>query len=100
MNDLKFTTAGDYMKETEQDNNDTMIAQLIKDRDQLKEKCEKLSNILAKLFPEKSGHYFICGESGEKDQSGLPQLLLVCPQYGLDGFATYKLDREYSAPEW
>jgi hypothetical protein len=82
------------------DNTENMITQLTLERDQLKQRCEKLSNILAKIFPEQSSHYFICGEAGEKDQSGLPLYLLVCPQYGLDGFATYKLDREYSAPEW
>jgi hypothetical protein len=97
MNDLKFTTAGDYVKSMD---TDETIQQLIKERDQLKEKCEKQSAILAKIFPEQSGHYFICGEGGDKDQMGLPTYLFVCPTYGLDGSAIYKLHREYSAPEW
>jgi hypothetical protein len=61
---------------------------------------EKLKNILRKVFPEKSGHLFICGESGEKDSMGLPDRLFVCPAYGLDGFAVYKKDRDYDAPGW
>ena len=61
---------------------------------------EKLKNILRKAFPEKSGHFFICGESGEQDSMGLPDNLFVCPAYGLDGFAVYKKDRDYDAPGW
>ena len=53
-----------------------------------------------KAFPEKSGHFFICGEAGEKDSMGLPEKIMVCPAYGLDGFAVYKKDRDYDAPEW
>jgi hypothetical protein len=60
---------------------------------------EKLKNILRKAFPEKSGHFFICGESGEKDSMGLPDRLFVCPAYGLDEFAVYKKDRDNYAPE-
>lgn len=100
MEDLKFTTAGDYVKAVEANDTEKMIEQLIKERDQLKEKCEKQSIILAKLLPENSGHYFICGEGGEKDQTGLPTYLFVCPQYGLDGSAVYKLDKGYTAPGW
>jgi len=42
--------------------------------------------------------YFICGEGGEKDEMGLPELISVCPSFGLDGFAYYKKHTEYSAP--
>lgn len=42
--------------------------------------------------------YFICGESGKKDQMGLPEKILVCPAYGLDGMAVYTKTSEYSAP--
>lgn len=43
---------------------------------------------------------FICGGSDEKDYMGLPKTLLVCPAYGLDGFAIYKQTSEYSAPSY
>lgn len=43
---------------------------------------------------------FICGGSEDRDKMGLPQTLLVCPAYGLDGFAVYKMTSEYSAPTW
>ena len=66
----------------------------------LESENEKLKNILRKAFPEKSGHFFICGEAGEKDSMGLPEKIMVCPAYGLDGFASYKKDRDYSAPGW
>jgi len=41
---------------------------------------------------------FICGSSEEKDAMGLPDTILVCPAYGLDGFAVYHKKTEYSAP--
>ena len=66
----------------------------------LRKKVEKYETILRKAFPEKSGHFFICGESGEQDSMGLPNRLFVCPAYGLDGFAVYKKDRDYDAPGW
>jgi len=66
----------------------------------LKAENEKLKNILRKAFPEKSGHYFICGESGEKDTRGLPDRVFVCPAYGLDGFQVYKKDGKYRTPGW
>jgi len=61
---------------------------------------ERLKEILRKVFPEKSGQYFLCGEGGDKDDMGLPKLLFVCPAYGLQGFALYKKDKEYSEPMW
>ena len=65
-----------------------------------REKDIRTTQILCKAFPEKSGHFFICGEAGEKDSMGLPEKIMVCPAYGLDGFASYKKDRDYSAPGW
>ena len=61
---------------------------------------EKLHNKLMHEYPEKSGSYFICGSAGELDDFGIPSHLLICPQYGADGFYVYKKEREYSAPEW
>jgi len=46
------------------------------------------------------GVYFICGEGGEKDDMGLPEKIMVCPAYGLDGFAIYSKTSGYSAPEY
>ena len=39
--------------------------------------------------PEKTGRFFICGQSGEVDEQGLPDHLHVCPTYGLDKFEIY-----------
>ena len=61
---------------------------------------EKLHNKLMHEYPEKSGSYFICGSAGEKDDWGIPSHLLICPQYGADGFYVYKKEKEYSAPGW
>ena len=60
----------------------------------------KLKKIWVHSVPEKSGLYFICGEGGDKDQMGLPQMILVCPAYGLDGMAIYTKTSDYSAPEY
>jgi len=65
-----------------------------------REKDIRTTQILCKAFPEKSGHFFICGEAGEKDSMNLPEKIMVCPTYGLDGFAVYKKDRDYDAPGW
>ena len=65
-----------------------------------REKDIRTTQILCKAFPEKSGHFFICGEAGEKDSMGLPEKIMVCPAYGLDGFATYVKDQNYSSPGW
>jgi hypothetical protein len=64
------------------------------------EKIEKYETIIKHAMAERSGVFFICGEAGEKDSMGLPDKIMVCPAYGLDGFASYKKDRDYSAPGW
>lgn len=61
---------------------------------------EKLKRIWVHSVPEKSGLYFICGEGGNKDQMGLPEIILVCPADGLDGMAIYTKTKDYSAPEY
>ena len=45
--------------------------------------------------PEDTGSYFITGESGEKGPDGLPEHILVCPAYGLNGVAVYKKVRDW-----
>jgi hypothetical protein len=60
---------------------------------------EKLKTIFKHAQAEKfEGVYFICGEAGVKDSMGLPERILVCPAYGLDGFAIYTKTSDYSAP--
>ncbi len=56
--------------------------------------------ILRHVFPERSGMYFISGESGQKDAMGLPEYVTICPEYGCDGFAVYTKTSEYTAPGW
>ena len=59
-----------------------------------KEYIEKLENLLRKVFPEKSGHYFISYELGNKDNNGLPDKIEICPAYGCDFSVVYeKTDR-------
>lgn len=79
---------------------DETIKEMQEEIDRLKDKCDTQANILRKAFPEKSGHYFICGEAGEQDEMGLPDYIHICPAYGLDGMATYKKIKDYSAPGW
>lgn len=55
-----------------------------------KEYIEKLENILRKVFPEQSGHFFICGEMGNQDNNGLPDKLQICPAYGCDWSQIYE----------
>jgi hypothetical protein len=64
----------------------------------LKDKVQKFERILSKLLPEKTGDFFICGNSEEKDELGLPNKILICPSYGSDGFAIYTKTTDYSAP--
>lgn len=58
--------------------------------ERLKEKCDKQAKVIQAAFPMKSGHYFVCGEGGEKDKNGLPETILVCPRYGVSWFASYE----------
>ena len=59
-----------------------------------KEYIEKLENLLSKVFPENSGHYFISNELGNKDNNGLPDKIEICPAYGCDFSVVYeKTDR-------
>ena len=51
---------------------------------------QKLKKIWFHSVPDKSGRYFICGEAGEKDDHGLPNAILVCPQMGSNLTAVYE----------
>lgn len=39
---------------------------------------------------EKSGSFFICGEGGEHDENGLPEIILICPHAGINITAIYR----------
>lgn len=74
------------------------------------EEHEKLVNVAKFLLkvktafmtsrPEDSGALFITGVSGDKDEMGLPDYVSICPTYGLDGFATYKKNSDYTSPDY
>lgn len=64
----------------------------------LREKCDKQAMILQKITG-RSGP-FICGVAGEKGADGLEERIYVCPQYGLEGMAIYKKEKDYSSPGW
>jgi hypothetical protein len=65
------------------------------------EKLRRVHKMVRHLSAEKlEGVFFICGEAGEKDDMGLPEKIMVCPAYGLDGFAMYTKTSDYSAPEY
>jgi len=69
--------------------------------DDEKKLFDKLKKIVLHANAEKyEGVYFICGETGEKDSLGLPEGIMVCPAFGLDGFAYYKKEKDYTAPDW
>ena len=61
---------------------------------------QKLKKIWFHSQAEKTGTFFICGECGEHDRMVLPEMIMVCPAYGLDGMAIYTKTKDYSAPEW
>jgi hypothetical protein len=69
------------------------------------EDCVHVAQILNKVKvaitherAEDTGAYFITGESGSKDESGLPENIMICPTYGLAGFAMYTKITNYSEP--
>lgn len=68
--------------------------------DEAADVLESYNKILWHLLAEKSGAYFVCGESGDKDTMGLPEKIFVCPSHGLEGMAVYTKTQDYSAPEW
>jgi hypothetical protein len=54
---------------------------------------EKLKKIWFHTQPDKSGSYFICGEGGEHDAHGLPDMILVCPHAGINTTAIYRKEK-------
>lgn len=68
--------------------------------EQLRDENERLRTIIQHAIADRTGVYFICGEGGDKDEMGLPDVILVCPMPGADGMAAYKKITDYSAPEY
>ena len=63
------------------------------------EKLRRAHTMVRHLSAEKlEGVFFICGEAGAKDDMGLPEKIMICPAYGLDGFAVYTKTSNYTAP--
>lgn len=51
---------------------------------------EKLAVIVRRIYAEQLPNtWFVCGESGQKDQNGLPMYIEVCPAYGVDWSHVY-----------
>lgn len=75
---------------------------------ELEQEVERLKNVIQtydKIFrhnltPDKGFNYFICGELGPKDSSGLPNKILVSPAYGSDWFQVYQDTGEVHGTEW
>ena len=59
-----------------------------------------LHKILKHALADRTGAFFICGQGGDKDSHGLPQMIMVCPSYGADGFALYTKTKDYDAPSY
>lgn len=58
---------------------------------ELRELRKIKSLIKHEVLAEKLGNtYFICGESGAKDNCNMPDKIHVCPAYGLDFFYVYE----------
>jgi hypothetical protein len=54
---------------------------------------QKLKKVWFHTQPDKSGSFFICGDGGEKDDLGLPDIILVCPQMGANITALYRKEK-------
>lgn len=59
----------------------------------------KLRKILSHILADRTGAYFICGQGGEIDRNGMPDLIHVCPAFGLDWAEIYER-RGVKGPEW
>ena len=64
----------------------------IEEQTKLLEKQQKIiRRVYTELLPDT---WFVSGEIGEKDQNGLPELIEVCPAYGVGWSQVYeKTDR-------
>jgi len=62
----------------------------VKDAKEYIEKLENIFNFFDLTSPEYSGHYFISGELGNKDNNGLPDRIKICPSQGCDFSVIYE----------
>lgn len=62
----------------------------IKHIETLQEENAFMKKVLKHIFPEKSGGYYLCDESGNKDELGLPEQIMICPAYGKQELVKYK----------
>lgn len=68
---------------------------------ELRELRKIKSLIKHEVLAEKLGNtYFICGESGAKDNCNMPDKIHVCPAYGLDFFYVYEYTGLTIGTEW
>lgn len=65
---------------------------------ELRATVARFQSIVEHATPEKTGAFFICGHGGTKDVTGLPEMVMICPSLGSDGFAIYTKTSDYSAP--
>lgn len=80
-----------------QNDNVELIKQLTDQLNKSSDLLERAHKVIKSLLPD---GYFICGDAGKKDALGLPDKILICPTYGLDGFAVYTKSQEYNSPEY
>jgi hypothetical protein len=73
------------------DNRDVRLSELEAENAKLRDMLRKLSG---------RGAPFICGAGTETGKDGLPEMIMVCPSFGLDGFAIYRKSSDYSAPSY
>jgi hypothetical protein len=76
------------------------IAELERENSNIKKAAERIANIITTSDPERTGAMFICGVAGKTCEDKLPEYILICPTYGLDGHAIYKKHTDYTAPGW
>lgn len=50
--------------------------------------------------PEKTNFWFPCGESGTKNEQGLPQYIDICPAFGSDTWTRYARTALNGGLEW
>lgn len=60
-------------------------------------KARQCAELMREVLAPDAGP-FICGGASEKDASGLPSHIFVCPTLGLAGFAIYTKTQDYSEP--
>jgi len=66
------------------------VLDTVKDAKEYIEKLENIFNFFDLTLPEYSGHYFISGELGNKDNNGLPDRIKICPSQGCDFSVIYE----------